>query len=385
MDSSNLWRLYEEQSFVDCTIEGGRYSWKCHKVVVSAASPFLEAEFLNSSSDTIKLPYIDKVSESFGELLPFLYDSEAERDIQLKYTLRLMVLSGLLGVRKVRDKVYNKIMQFTNKGPMESCAIATLLSDTWIRPRLRVLSPHQESINIANIITDLSMCCRLISDNCISIMTPFASAGKEAIQPEVLMSMFQDNTVSRATMAKMIVAYVSNKDPSSLPSDIFTQVRLQMNPSGNSKSTNQCTDKEIESDEIFQSTGCSGSASTGPAAPVVDPPPDSVVKIKLDLAKAIEDLNGRIDDMKSQVASMESTLSDRINHLPDSELIIDIDREDSPELLDAQVSAPLPLIPSTKSIKSRYPQIDKLLADIAEDTQSSIASSKKRFKQSLDD
>ena len=385
MDCSHLWKLYEEQKLVDCTIEGGKLSWKCHRVIVCAASPYLEKEFINNNTNTLRLPFISKVSNCFGELLPFLYDNRCECDIPLKYTLRLMVLAGLLGIKKIRDRIFNKIIQFTNKGPMESCAIATLLSDTWIKPKLNVISSQYQHINVTDTVKDLSRYCRLISDNCINIMKPFAGNIQNDIQPEVLMSLFQDSAVSPNTISKLIVTYVANKKPSSLPSEIFTQVRLPLeSPLGSRTPINypvsEVLEKEIESDcDIFQSTGTAASVFTNPSAAGTA---DSVVKIRSDLSSAISQLNGNIDQMKSQVSLLESFITNRINLISEN---INRDRDDSPELLDAQLSEPLPLLipPSRTSGKSKLIRIEQLLADIAEDTQSSLSVSpcRKRLKE----
>eukprot|EP01063_Lacrimia_lanifica_P015426 TRINITY_DN22197_c0_g1_i1.p1 TRINITY_DN22197_c0_g1~~TRINITY_DN22197_c0_g1_i1.p1 ORF type:complete len:717 (+),score=241.65 TRINITY_DN22197_c0_g1_i1:30-2180(+) len=139
-----LWGYFKTGRFVDCHVSGtgggGREVWGCHRVVLAANSAYFDA-YLSAADAAagalgtaptpapaaVHLPFPPAIVDAFGDVVPYLYDQRIETDIPLARTIPLLVLTCLLEVEPLTERLFSGLKKMC-AGGVECAAVLALLA-----------------------------------------------------------------------------------------------------------------------------------------------------------------------------------------------------------------------------------------------------------------
>lgn len=97
--------LFRSQKFVDCSFTVEQTNIKCHKLILSAASPVFEAMFYGPMSEKHSVEILDISTETFRLMIEYIYTNEVdftketiENSIELYYSAEKYILTDLVAL-----------------------------------------------------------------------------------------------------------------------------------------------------------------------------------------------------------------------------------------------------------------------------------------------
>ena len=231
-----FWVFYKEARFVDCTVVAGAGSWECHKAVLAASCSFFDlalegASACASTPHTLTLPFPEEACMAFDDVLPYLYTPEREADVKLQSTVPMLVLSALLGMNSLAQRLHDAMLAMAAV-PLQCAAVMSLLVNPWLRSlevNLGAMAvdsglPHDALAVASAGARFATKLCDSLHDWCTAALQPMLpSLDVDQLDPEIMLSLLRHPS-AQSHASDMASKYIMQRDTSSIPDATFSQL-----------------------------------------------------------------------------------------------------------------------------------------------------------------